>query len=264
MIRRPRISSISVVKLSSRRNSSRFSPSAAAAAAAAKPSPSSSLHHHDLASFIAHARRACLSPTSTLYTGTRYEYLCLQNLARLSFALTRTGGRADHGIDLLGHWRLPSLPYPLRVLVQCKALRSKPTPALIRELEGIYAGAPAGWRNGETTVAVLVAKRQATRGVREAVRCSRVPVVWVMLEDVAERAGCGETEAPVGETGRVSQILWNAKVIGLGAEGVGVGVRYLPPTGERVEGGEVEKEVVLTWKGEVWEPAMAGKRGDEE
>ncbi|KAL8654233.1 MAG: hypothetical protein Q9210_001642, partial [Variospora velana] len=188
-------------------------------------------------------------------------YLCLQTLARLSFTLTRTGGRADHGIDLLGHWHSPSLPYPLRVLVQCKALRSKPAPALIRELEGIYAGAPAGWRNGDTTIAVLVAKRQATKGVREALRRSRVPVLWVMLEDLAEGDGYVEAEE---EMGRVRQILWNAKVIGLGIEGLGVGVRYLSPSGKRVDGGEVEKEVVLTWKGEPWEPVVAEKRVDDE
>ncbi|KAL8975514.1 MAG: hypothetical protein Q9197_000252 [Variospora fuerteventurae] len=249
-----------------------------AAATAAKKLPlSSSLHHHDLPSFLAHARRTGLSPTSTLYTGTRYEYICLQTLTRLSFTLTRTGGRADHGIDLVGHWHpanassssSSSLPsHPLRVLVQCKALRSKPAPALIRELEGIYAGAPAGWRNGDTTIAVLVAKRPATKGVREALRCSRVPVVWVMLEDLAERDGGYMEAEEQEEMGRIRQILWNAKVIGLGVEGLGVGVRYLsPPSSSSGEkrgddgGGKVEKEVVLTWKGE---PVMIDDEEEEE
>ncbi|KAL8986852.1 MAG: hypothetical protein Q9177_003888 [Variospora cf. flavescens] len=263
MIRRP---PISYIKLSiTRWWITRHSSTAAATAAKKKLPPSSSLHHHDLPSFLAHARRTGLSPTSTLYTGTRYEYICLQTLARLSFTLTRTGGRADHGIDLLGHWHpanaSSSLSHPLRVLVQCKALRSKPAPALIRELEGIYAGAPAGWRNGDTTIAVLVAKRPATKGVREALRCSRVPVVWVMLEDLAERDG-GYVEEEE-EMGRVRQILWNAKVIELGVEGLGVGVRYLSSpsssSGERRRvdgGGKVEKEIVLTWKGE---PVVAGR-----
>ncbi|KAL9020194.1 MAG: hypothetical protein Q9185_002564 [Variospora sp. 1 TL-2023] len=266
MIRRP---PISYIKLSiTRWWNTRHSSTAAATATAAKKLPlsSSSIHHHDLPSFLAHARRTGLSPTSTLYTGTRYEYICLQTLARLSFTLTRTGGRADHGIDLLGHWHpanaSSSLPHPLRVLVQCKALRSKPAPALIRELEGIYAGAPAGWRNGDTTIAVLVAKRPATKGVREALRCSRVPVVWVMLEDLAERDG-----GYVEEMGRIRQILWNAKVNGLGVEGLGVGVRYLSPSSSSGEkrgddgGRKVEKEVVLTWKGEPVVVAGREKRG---
>lgn len=111
----------------------------------------------------------------------------------------------------------------------------------------MYAGAPVGWR-GKETVAVLCAKGEATKGVREAVRESRVPVVWVMVEDL------GEAE----RGGRVRQVLWNAKVSELGAEGVGVGVRYLPGR----EGGQVGKEVVLTWKGNIWEPDVRAK--DEE
>lgn len=193
--------------------------------------------HNSLASFLAHARTTALSPTSTVYTGTYYEYLCLQTLSRLGFTLTRTGGRSDHGIDLLGHWTLPSLPVPLRALVQCKALKAKSSPETVRELEGIFAGAPVGWR-GDSVVGVLCAKREATKGVREAVRRSTVPALWVMLEDVGEGHG------------RVRQVLWNRRVSELGAEGVGVGLRYLPREG--AEG--VEKEVVLTWKGEVWEP----------
>ncbi|MCJ1298544.1 hypothetical protein MMC08_001334 [Hypocenomyce scalaris] len=198
--------------------------------------------HHDLPSFLAYAQRTSLSPTSTTYVGTSYEYLCRSTLSRLSLSLTRTGGRSDHGIDLLGHWTLPSLPYPLRVLVQCKALKAKAGPNLIRELEGAFAGAPAGWR-GAGTVAMLVTTREATKGVREAVARSQVPAVWVMVEDLREGVG------------RVRQVLWNEMVGKMGLEGVGVQVRYLPVQ----KGEEVEKEVVLTWKGEVWEPSLEAK-----
>lgn len=111
----------------------------------------------------------------------------------------------------------------------------------------MYAGAPPGWRNsGENgnTVAVLCAKKAATDGVRQAVRRSKVPVVWAMVEDL-EKDG----------EGRVRQVLWNGRVRELGAEGVGVGLRYLPGGGEGVQ---VEKEVVLTWSGKVWEPDLEG------
>ncbi|KAL8711991.1 MAG: hypothetical protein Q9220_003687 [cf. Caloplaca sp. 1 TL-2023] len=194
--------------------------------------------HTDLPSFLSHARSTSLSPTSTVYIGTHYEYLCQSTLSRLSFTLTRTGGRSDRGIDLQGHWTLPSLPTPLPILVQCKALKTKTSPEVVRELEGIFAGAPAGWR-GEDTVGVLCAKRPATKGVREAVRRSGMPVVWVMLEDLGE-----------GRGGIVRQVLWNQRVSALGLGGMGVNLRYLPGG----EGGEVEREAVLTWKGEVWEP----------
>ncbi|KAL8765230.1 MAG: hypothetical protein Q9209_007623 [Squamulea sp. 1 TL-2023] len=205
---------------------------------------SATSYHNSLQTFLTHAKSTNLSPISTVYIGTYYEYLCLSTLRRLFFTLTRTGGRSDHGIDLLGHWTIPSIPFPLKTLVQCKALKAKTNPETVRELEGIFAGAPAGWK-GENVVGVLCAKREATKGVREAVRRSAAPIIWVMVEDSGQAKG------------RIRQILWNQRVSELGAEGVGVGLRYLP--GE--EGNKVEKEVVLTWKGKVWDPDGGKHRG---
>lgn len=227
-------------------------PDANGSSFAADPPPSSSPHHHSLSTFLSYAARTSLSATSPVYVGTYYEYLCLSTLPRLGFALVRTGGRADCGIDLLGRWRLPSLPYPLRVLVQCKATKAKPAPERIRELEGAVAGAPDGWR-GPNTVGVLCAKQAATRGVRDAVRRCGIPVVWVMLEEDEGR-------------GRVRQVLWNEKVAAMGAEGVGVGVRYvignphrgeeaIPPAAAAPREG-MEKEAVLLWEGREWDPGV--------
>ncbi|MCJ1486368.1 hypothetical protein MMC06_006545, partial [Schaereria dolodes] len=196
-------------------------------------------HHNSLTSFLAYAHHTSLSPTSNVYLGTYYEYLCLHALRRLGFSLHRIGGRSDHGIDLLGHWQLPSLPHPLRVLVQCKAFKAKAGPNFVRELEGAFAGAPQGWR-GEQVVGVLCATREATKGVREAVKRLGRPAVWVMLED----AGAGQ--------GSVRQVLWNERVAAVGAEGVGVQARYVVGDG----GAGVEKEVALTWEGKMWEPEM--------
>ncbi|KAL9615446.1 MAG: hypothetical protein Q9167_000124 [Letrouitia subvulpina] len=223
-------------------NSSSFSPiivrlSSTSSATSIQPPPSST-HHHDLPSFLAYAHAASLTPTKSVFIGTYYEYLCAATLARLSFSLTRTGGRSDNGIDLLGHWHLPTLPYPLRVLVQCKATKAKASPEVVRELEGMLVGAPKGWR-GERTIGVLCAKRPATKGVREAIRRCRMPVLWLMVEEMGKD----------GECGRVRQMLWNQKVNELGAEGLSVGLRYAPGEEEK----EVDKEVALMWKGEVWE-----------
>ena len=110
---------------------------------------------------------------------------------------------------------------------------------MVRELEGMLAGAPEAWREGGGTVVVLCSTKGATVGVREAVREARVPVLWVGVEGA----------------GWVRQLFWNERVVGLGVEGVGRVVRYVPGG----EGGGLEKEVVLTWKGEVWEPG--GGRG---
>jgi hypothetical protein len=148
------------------------------------------------------------------------------------------GGRSDGGIDLMGTWTVPSLPRPVRAIVQCKGLKTRVPPAVVRELEGAFAAAPAGWRGG-CVVGVLCGRVEATKGLRDALRGCGRPVVWVQV---------------AGE-GRVGQVLWNAAVAKLGAEGVGVGVRYWGG------GAEGAKEAVLTWKGEVWEPAGGEEDG---
>ena len=129
------------------------------------------------------------------------------------------------------------------MLVQCKA--SQPQPSLVRELEGAYAGAPAGWR-GEGVLALLVASTEATKGVREAVQRSRWPV-GVML---------------VTREGELRQFLWNAEAARIGLEGLGVLVRYKDGRGKRTvqeEDADVKKSgerakgsLGLTWMGKPW------------
>ncbi|MCJ1282254.1 hypothetical protein MMC26_001577 [Xylographa opegraphella] len=199
-----------------------------------------SSQHDSLESFLAYAQDTKLSTSSTTYVGTYYEYLCALSLRRLGFNLTRTGGRADAGIDLLGSWQLPDSSHPLRCIVQCKKLKAKAGPNLVRELEGAFAGTPAGWRGGDV-VGVLCAGREATKGVREAIRNARRGLVWCQIEDMGEGVG------------RVRQMLWNQRVGALGAEGVSVGVRHTLVAGDVGERG-CHDEVVLMWKGEVWKP----------
>ena len=201
-------------------------------------SPSTPSQHYSLATFLEYAKQVNLSPTSTVYQGTYYEYLCLSSLARLGFTLSRRGGANDAGVDLLGHWTIPGLPYPLKAIVQCKSLKNGPRPHLVRELEGAFIGASPGWR-GESVVGVLCALSQATKGVREAIKRAERPVIWVMIQ------GQGEAE------GLVKQILWNERVTELGAQGLGVQLMYLPG-----QEGEVGTEAVLTWDGKVWEPEV--------
>lgn len=210
------------------------------------PQPSSfSPRHSSLSTFLQYARSSGLSPASTVYVGTYYEYLCALSLRRLGFSLVRTGGRSDAGIDLLGSWKLPGKSSPMKCIVQCKNLSAKAGPNLIRELEGAFVGAPLGWRS-EDVVGVLCAGKEATRGVREAIRNARRGLVWCHIEEAEEGLG------------RVRQLFWNDRVGAQGADSVGVGVRYLLGAGTRnVEGASVEVEVVLTKDGEVWESCVA-------
>lgn len=129
-------------------------------------------------------------------------------------------------------------------------------PDIVRELEGTV-----GRRGG---VGVLMGRKEATKGVREAVRRSAVGVMWVMVEEVDRKETGGQESSSEGDeeqedakipVGKVRQILWNEKVEMMGATGLGVGVRYFEG-----ESGKLDKEVCLTWKGRIWEPGVDGMK----
>jgi hypothetical protein len=147
------------------------------------------------------------------------------------------------------------LPYDIPALVSCKANKGGVGPDVVREVEGTVA------RRGG--VGILVGRKEATKGVREAIRRSAVAVVWIMVEEADsvkedEEGRLLEGEAEDDEkvpVGRIRQVLWNEKVEVMGAVGLGVGARYFE------EGaGKTEKEVYLTWKGRIWEPGADDAR----
>ncbi|KAL7950139.1 hypothetical protein V8C42DRAFT_309588 [Trichoderma barbatum] len=174
------------------------------------PASGQQQQHSDLSSFLEDAKRRGLDEKSSLFTGTRYEYLVAGRLARYGFSLRRIGGASDFGIDLVGEWTVPSCPSapPIRVLVQCKGGIQRVGPHLIRELEGSFVGAPAGWR-GQGVLGLLVAERTATKGMRDALGRS----------DVAMGYFCCSGE------GVVRQMLWNQRAEDEGLEGVDVALR---------------------------------------
>ncbi len=189
--------------------------------------------HHDLASFLAYAQRVGLATDRTVFVGTAYEYRASAALARLGFRLTRTGGASDLGVDLLGHWQLPDTAAPTRVLAQCKALRQGPRPQHVRELEGAFVGAPAGWRDSGV-LGVLVATGTATKGVRDALARSVWPLAFIC----------------VSLHGKLEQFLWNSAAGDAGLTGLAVSVKYSPMTTVGHE------DLSLTWRGIPWEPAQ--------
>ncbi|KAL4951780.1 hypothetical protein BDW69DRAFT_201221 [Aspergillus filifer] len=202
------------------------------------PSPS----HTDLTSFLSYAARTALPESTTTYQGTHYEYTVQSHLRASAFNLHRVGGRSDLGVDLQGTWHVGPRPVtdpPIRVIVQCKALKTKIGPNIVRELDGVTARHFRG-RDGPVGAGVLVSPREATRGVREAMGRSGMPLVWMM----------------VGREGVVRQVLWNGRVdgVGLGLGGLGVDVLYPGDTGgiggvgEDGHGKSVA-EARLTWDG---------------
>ncbi|KAK6428781.1 hypothetical protein LTR95_015075 [Oleoguttula sp. CCFEE 5521] len=189
-------------------------------------------NHHDLETFLDFAKKANLSTITSVYKGTLYEYTVASALKAFGFSLRRTGRSNDLGIDLLGMWHLPDESTILKVLVQCKA--SKPTPAMARELEGAYLGAPSAWQ-GDHVMGLLVSTHPCTKGVSEAVQRSKSPI-GVMQVD---------------RDGRIRQFLWNAVAGERGLTGLGATTMY-PSAGreERRENGVAT--IALTWLGKYW------------
>ncbi|TGJ84747.1 hypothetical protein E0Z10_g4042 [Xylaria hypoxylon] len=193
--------------------------------------------HHDVASYIAYAERTGLDVESKVFVGTHYEYSIASALRPLGFDLRRTGGQSDKGIDLLGTWRVPSMPenFPLQVLLQCKAYStarsSKIGPQLIRELEGACLGAPYGWRG----VGLLVSQRPASKGVREAMGQSRWPLGYVSCST----------------DGVLQQMLWNQRAEEEGLEGMGVTVKL----SEEDRQGDTQR-LILIWEAGLTYPQL--------
>ncbi|KAH8705167.1 hypothetical protein BGW36DRAFT_367001 [Talaromyces proteolyticus] len=188
-----------------------------------------SQNHHDLPSFLSYAERTTLPEASTTYVGTHYEYTVLKSLRRFAFDLHRVGGRDDAGIDLVGTWHVPGQEYaPLRVVIQCKALKTKLGPNLVRELEGAFRHSPVGWRTMDK-LAILVSPREATKGVRDTLRRSTYPLFWIMMD-------CD---------GVIRQVLWNPKAGEMGLAPLRVDMRYSRVSSATDE--PTQPEAVLTW-----------------
>ena len=182
--------------------------------------------HSDLTSFLQYAERTSLDTSTTVYVGLHYEYTVIESLRRLKFDLTRTGRSSDLGIDVVGHWKLPRSAYDNRVLLQCK--KEKPQPKHIRELEGAFVGAPAGWK-GEGVMAFLVASKEATKGTRDAISRSRWPLGFLNITT----------------GGVVRQLLWNQRCTDIGLEGIGVALRHRQGEAQT----EAESEITLLSNG---------------
>jgi len=127
--------------------------------------------------------------------------------------------------------------------VQCKALRRKVSPNVVREMEGLGTGARGvRWRDGESRIQsdesralqhemkireedvtptnqtsrniiiLLATPQEATKGVREAMAQSRWPMAYLKIS----------------LEGRIEQLLWNRTAAAIGLEGVNVVTRHVP------------------------------------
>lgn len=177
------------------------------------------------------------------------------------------------------------------------------SPNVVREMEGLGTGARGvRWRDRESEtgrdeaslsqegkedansirpanrniIILLATPQEATKGVREAMAQSRWPMAYLKIS----------------LDGRVEQLLWNRTAAAIGTEGVNVVTRHVPRevkrnaivkiaevtlTGEEFAEKEVtedtglekpdvmDREVVVTWKGEAWEwPLESAYHGENE
>ncbi|CZT19917.1 uncharacterized protein RCC_05774 [Ramularia collo-cygni] len=193
-------------------------------------------NHHDLKSFLEYAGRAELNKDTSVYRGTLYEYVVAEALQqRYNFSLRRMGRSNDLGIDLIGAWTLPEEPCELRVLIQCKA--SKPRPSYVRELEGAYAGAPPGWK-GADVMLMLITRDPATPGVIAGLYRSRAPLGF----------------AQITEEGEVLQFIWNKVAQESRLTGMSVTNMYKAPAGDLIppahdRNGRLTGAISLNWMG---------------
>lgn len=205
-----------------------------------KPSRSSSSRlakHWDLASFEEYALKHNLKKDTSVYRGNHYEYTVMEALKQYGFAMWKTGRANDLGIDLLGNWDLPAEPHELRVLVQCKA--SKPRPAYVRELEGAFSGAPAGWKDGNA-MAMLITRDPATPGTIEALMRSAHPMAF----------------AQITELGEMRQLYWNDAAQKSRLTGITATTMYGSGSGGLLSsssvGGHSPGIIALYWEGKKW------------
>jgi hypothetical protein len=190
--------------------------------------------HTDITTFLAHANATNLSPKSTYYVGTLYEYTVLRALREFNIVLHRTGGTDDKGVDLRGRWILPyhsTYAHGIPVIVQCKGENRPMGPRYFRELEGATAA------EEDDTLVLLAALSRFTEGARRAVMGSERPMGAVLV-------------GAYDSGGEVRQFLWNSaagRVVGSQ-----LGVKTFFDQGSRTDGEEgITSRVVLTWEGKI-------------
>ncbi|KAF3917328.1 hypothetical protein ABW21_db0200394 [Orbilia brochopaga] len=218
----------------------------------------SAISHTDIPSFFRYARLVGLNPTTTVFTGTLYEYTVLAALSHLpGISLTRIGGKDDAGIDLQGLWELPRVTnsssftvrddsrVKLPVIVQCKfGDKSWKGPQYVRELEGALANHPTD------ALGVLASVRDMTPGMRRQMLASRRALGFVKVTPLDgiykptsnnllhrhEELYDGEMEEQedddvsfhlTGRGGLLQQFAWN-EVANRSLGGFGITDRYVP------------------------------------
>ncbi|KAK6512749.1 hypothetical protein TWF506_008918 [Arthrobotrys conoides] len=227
--------------------------------------PPSSSSHSDIPSFLRHANLSALNPTTTVFTGTLYEYTVLAALTRClpGISLTRVGGRDDAGVDLLGQWELPRIPRRIPITtttstsdnnntddgntnnnepeilpltIQCKNVQQKSWkgPQYIRELEGALASRPIN------ALGILASVRDITPGMKKQMLASRRALGFVKVTPLEavygdkiliQKYGDHDEEGIMefkltGRGGLLQQFAWN-EVANRYIGGFGIGARYV-------------------------------------
>ncbi|KAG8730419.1 hypothetical protein FRC11_006738 [Ceratobasidium sp. 423] len=221
---------------------------------------------------------------STVFVGRAFEHRSLSLLqSRLSMTLAHVGARGDGGVDLQGWWWVPRLDESkgkdrraIRVLAQCKALKSKLGPIHVRELEGAALVQQHSFAaqdplvtstKQQELVAVIISLSGFTSGTVKRAMASPIPFLLLHLpapesspfpppeqeEEEMPQPLPIPTE-PDSDPDLVGPIVWNFKLAGAtGLLGGHMEIRWALGKGQEGQGGRP----VLYWKGkklEHWVP----------
>ncbi|KAH7345587.1 hypothetical protein B0J17DRAFT_43893 [Rhizoctonia solani] len=231
---------------------------------------------------------AAIGKLSSVVVGRAFEHRSLSLLqSRLSMSLTHVGARGDGGVDLQGWWWVPHLDEgkdkqrrAIRVLAQCKALKSRLGPIHVRELEGAALvqqhsfvedtqDTLATGVKQQELVAMIISLSGFTPGAVKRAMASPIPFLLLHLpapgasplleqdQETTQPLPTPTTPDPDSDSDSIGSIIWNFKLSGAtGLLGGHMEVRWA--MGQRRGKEQVEEgRPILYWKGkklEHWVP----------
>lgn len=108
--------------------------------------------------------------------GTAYEKEVSQTLQRyLSMKVTQVGGRGDDGIDLMAEWAL--MEPAIKVIAQCKRIKSRVSPRVVRELEGTVLNC------GLDHIGMLASTMPASEQCMDRIKHSKLPLMFMQISE---------------------------------------------------------------------------------
>ncbi|EGG25108.1 hypothetical protein DFA_03354 [Cavenderia fasciculata] len=113
---------------------------------------------------------------SNVWIGTEFEKLVIEQLSQFGFKLNRVGGAGDKGIDLNGVWEFGETTF--NVIVQCKKLKKKVGPSVLREMESTLSRfIEKSGTTGNKSIGLIASYSQFTDNVQMEIDSFQPPII---------------------------------------------------------------------------------------